>query len=78
MRALRPDLRFDGGPSTVQRLALVIWWFALAMAVLFAALALWTGWLMPRAEAAIGIVLGILSAGAWALGRALLFVLAGR
>jgi hypothetical protein len=78
MGALRPDLKFDSGPSAVQRLGLVIWWFALAVTVLIAALAVWMGWLMPRAEAALGIAVGILAAFVWALGRALLFVLAGR
>ena len=62
----------------MQRLGLVIWWFALAVAVLFAALAGWMGWLMPRADTGLGIALGILAVCAWALGRALLFVLAGR
>jgi hypothetical protein len=33
---------------------------------------------MSDAEADIGIALGVLAACAWALGRALLFVLAGR
>jgi hypothetical protein len=50
MSALRQDLRFDGAPSAVQRLGLVIWWFALAVTVLIAALAVWIGWLIPRAD----------------------------
>jgi hypothetical protein len=78
MGALRPDLRFNDGPNAVQRLGLVIWWFALAVTVLIAALAIWMGWLMPRPETALGIALGILAACTWAFGRALLFVLAGR
>jgi hypothetical protein len=78
MGVLRPLLKFDGGPNAVQRLGLVIWWFTLALTVLIAALAVWIGWLMPRAEHALGIVLFIVAVGAWALGRALLFVLAGR
>jgi hypothetical protein len=78
MGALRPDLKFDGGPNAVQRLGLVVWWFTLALTVLIAALAVWIGWLMPRAEPGLGIVLFILALGAWTLGRALLFVLAGR
>jgi hypothetical protein len=78
MSALRPDVRFEGGPNAVQRLALVIWWFALVLAVLIAALAIWVGWLMPRAESAMGIGLALLAIGAWTVGRALLFILGGR
>jgi hypothetical protein len=76
--ALRPNVRFDGGPNAIQRLALVVWWFALALTILFAGLAIWVGWLMPRAESAMGVGLGLLAAGAWAIGRAFLFILAGR
>jgi hypothetical protein len=62
----------------VQRVGLVLWWLALTLSVLFAGLAIWVGWLMPRAESAMGIGLAFLAACARATGRGALFILAGR
>jgi hypothetical protein len=71
-------MRFDGGPNAIQRLALVIWWFTLFLAILFAGFGVWLGWWMPRADPALGIACASFAICAWALGRALLYVLAGR
>jgi hypothetical protein len=40
MGALRPDVRFNGGPNTVQMAGLVFWWLTLTLSVLFAGLML--------------------------------------
>lgn len=78
MSALRPDLTFADGPNALQRLGLVLWWLSLAVAILLLALGAWLGWLMTRAEPGLGIFVIIVAAVAWAAGRAVLFVLAGR
>jgi hypothetical protein len=78
MSVLRPDVQFVGGPNAIQRVGLVLWWLALALSVLFAGLAIWVGWLMPRAESAMGIFLAFVAACVWAIGRGALFILAGR
>jgi hypothetical protein len=78
MSVLRPNVRFDGGPNAVQRLALVLWWLSLGLAVLIVALGLWMGWLMPRAESGLGVAILVLATCIWVVGRALLYILAGR
>jgi hypothetical protein len=78
MSALRPDVRFDGGPNAVQMVGLVFWWLALTLSVLFTGLAIWTAWLTPRPDLELGIALAFLAACAWAIGRGALFMLAGR
>ena len=78
MSALRPDVRFSGGPNAVQGVGLVFWWLALSLSVLFTGLAIWTAWLMPQPDPAQGIALAFLAACSWAIGRGALFILAGR
>jgi hypothetical protein len=78
MSALRPDVRFNGGPNAVQMVGLVFWWLALILAVLFIGLAIWTAWLRPRPDLELGIALAFLAACAWAIGRGAVFMLAGR
>jgi hypothetical protein len=78
MSALRPDVRFDGGPNAVQMVGLVFWWLALTLSVLFTGLAIWTALLKPRPDLELGIALAFLAACAWAIGRGALFMLAGR
>ena len=78
MSALRPDVRFDGGPNAVQWVGLVFWWLALTLAVLFIGLAIWSAWLRPRPDLELGIAQAFLAACAWAIGRGALFMLAGR
>jgi len=78
MSALRPDVRFHGGPNAVQGVGLVFWWLALSLSVLFTGLAIWTAWLMPQPDPAQGIALAFLAACSWAIGRGALFILAGR
>jgi hypothetical protein len=78
MSALRPDVRFNGGPNAVQMVGLVFWWLALILAVLFIGLAIWTAWLRPRPDLELGVALAFLAACAWAIGRGAVFMLAGR
>ena len=78
MSALLPNTRFDGGPNAVQRVALVVWWFAVSVAVICAGLAILTGWIVPKPDLFFGLVFGFFALCAWLIGRALFFILAAR
>ena len=76
MRFLFPDVRF-GIPNFIQRLALLIWWLFLGLAVLAIGIALF-GISFTTKGHEIGPIFVACAVASWAVGRTMLFLLTGR
>jgi hypothetical protein len=78
MSLLWPNTKFDGGPSILQRVALVIWWAALVVVALSIAVLILVMFGSKSSDAFPYILAGLCAVFAWAIGRALFFILSGR
>jgi hypothetical protein len=71
-----PNTQFWPRPNWVQWIALYVWWIATVVAFAFAGFAIWLGVFSPYRSN--WVISAGFSAGSWATGRVVLFLLTGR